>query len=89
MFGEADQFTGQEFERPARPPVGWLEQAVATSSACSLPDSFRFAPGRGSSLSAAAKLLSSKRRFVRYAVEPPEHVWIVTPQLQIGRAGMW
>jgi hypothetical protein len=24
MFGEADQFTGQEFERPARPPGGWL-----------------------------------------------------------------
>ena len=34
-------------------PAGGLEQAVATSSACSLPDSFRFAPGRGSSLSAA------------------------------------
>ena len=24
MFGEADQFTGQEFQRPARPPGGWL-----------------------------------------------------------------
>ncbi len=24
MFGGADQFTGQEFERRARPPGGWL-----------------------------------------------------------------
>jgi hypothetical protein len=34
-----------------------------------LPDSFRFAPGRGSSLSAAFKLPSTKRRFVRYDCE--------------------
>ena len=47
-------------------PAGGLEQAVATSGACSLPDSFRFAPGRGSSLSAAFKSPSTKRRFVRY-----------------------
>ncbi len=47
-FGEADQFTGQEFERSARPPGGWL------GTACSLPNSFRFAPDRGSSLSAQA-----------------------------------
>src|SRR6516165_10489858 len=52
-------------------PAGGLEQAVATSSACSLPDSFRFAPGRGSSVSAASKLPSTKRRLVRYTVEPP------------------
>src|SRR5271157_4274404 len=31
-------------------PAGGLEQAVATSRASSLPESLRFAPGRGSSL---------------------------------------
>jgi hypothetical protein len=31
----------------------------------------RSAPGRGSSLSAAARLPSTKRRLVRYTVEPP------------------
>src|SRR5262249_52612791 len=40
-------------------------------SASSLPESLRSAPGRGSSLSAASKLSSTKRRLVRYTVEPP------------------
>jgi len=48
-----------------------LEQAVATSSASSLPESLRSAPGRGSSLSAASRLSSTKRRLVRYTVDPP------------------
>jgi hypothetical protein len=52
-------------------PAGGFEQAVATSSASSSPDSFRSAPGRGSSLNAADKLPSTKRRLVRYTVEPP------------------
>src|SRR4249919_1333644 len=52
-------------------PAGGLEQAVATSKASSLPVSLRRAPGRGSSLSAAARLPSTKRRLVRYTVEPP------------------
>src|SRR5207248_502974 len=34
-------------------------------------DSLRLAPGRGSSLSAASRLPSTKRRLVRYTVEPP------------------
>ncbi len=51
-------------------PVGGLEQAVATSSASSLPLSLRCAPGRGSSLSAAARLPSTKRCLVRDTVEP-------------------
>ena len=38
-------------------PAGGLEQAVATSSASSLPVSLRSAPGRGSSLSAAPDCL--------------------------------
>src|SRR5207344_2573729 len=46
-------------------PSGGLEQAVATRSASSLPVSLRRAPGRGSSLSAAARLPSTKRRLVR------------------------
>src|SRR4249920_2943319 len=46
-------------------PAGGLEQAVATSKASSLPVSLRRAPGRGSSLSAAARLPSTKRRLVR------------------------
>ena len=46
-------------------PCGGLEQAVATSSASSLPESLRLAPGRGSSLSAASKFPSTKRRLVR------------------------
>src|SRR4029077_11626129 len=52
-------------------PAGGLEQAVATSKASSLPVSLRRAPGRGSSLSAAATLPSTKRRLVRYTVESP------------------
>src|SRR5262249_20385706 len=52
-------------------PAGGLEQAVATSKASSLPLSLRAAPGRGSSLSAASRLPSTKRRLVRYTVEPP------------------
>src|SRR5262249_20217804 len=52
-------------------PAGGLEQAVATSSASSVPLSLRAAPGRGSSLSAASRLPSTKRRLVRYTVEPP------------------
>ena len=46
-------------------PCGGLEQAVATSRASSLPESLRPAPGRGSSLSAASKFPSTKRRLVR------------------------
>src|SRR5262249_11580295 len=51
-------------------PSGGFEQAVATSSASSLPVSLRAAPGRGSSLSAASRLPSTKRRLVRYIVDP-------------------
>src|SRR5947199_358765 len=49
---------------------GGFAQAVATSSASSLPVSLRSAPGRGSSLSARSRLPSTKRRLVRYTVEP-------------------
>src|ERR1035437_7931306 len=52
-------------------PSGALEQAVATRRASSLPESLRPAPGRGSSLSAPSRLPSTKRRLVRYTVEPP------------------
>src|ERR1700704_2846362 len=52
-------------------PVGGLVQAVATSRASSLPLSLRAAPGRGSSLSAPSRLPSTKRRLVRYTVDPP------------------
>src|SRR5262249_32716604 len=52
-------------------PSGGLEQAVATSSASSLPESLRVAPGRGSSLSAKSRLPSTKRRLVRYTVDSP------------------
>src|SRR5882724_1063202 len=51
-------------------PSGGLAQAVATSRASSLPVSLRSAPGRGSSLSARFRLPSTKRRLVRYTVEP-------------------
>src|SRR5438067_10290246 len=51
-------------------PSGGLAQAVATSKASSLPVSLRSAPGRGSSLSARSRLPSTKRRLVRYTVEP-------------------
>src|SRR5664279_465505 len=52
-------------------PLGGFAQAVATSKASSLPESLRSAPGRGSSLSARSRLPSTKRRLVRYTVEPP------------------
>src|SRR5258705_5012893 len=51
-------------------PCGGVAQAVATSRASSLPVSLRSAPGRGSSLSARSRLPSTKRRLVRYTVEP-------------------
>src|ERR1700722_11632140 len=62
-------------------PSGGLAQAVATSMASSLPVSLRSAPGRGSSLSARSRLPSTKRRLVRYTVEPP------TPTLLLFVAG--
>src|ERR1700693_5489451 len=52
-------------------PSGGLEQAVATSRASSLPESLRDAPRRGSSLNASSGLPTTKRRLVRYTVEPP------------------
>jgi hypothetical protein len=45
-------------------------EAVATSRASSLPVSLRSAPGRGSSLSARSRFPSTKRRLVRYTVDP-------------------
>src|SRR6516165_9086945 len=51
-------------------PFGGAAQAVATSRASSLPVSLRSAPGRCSSLSARSRLPSTKRRLVRYTVEP-------------------
>src|SRR3954447_7564836 len=50
-------------------PSGGLEQAVATSSASSWPESLRAAPGRASSLSARSRLPSTKRCLVRRTVE--------------------
>src|SRR3954452_22699522 len=50
-------------------PSGAPEQAVATSSASSLPDSLRAAPGRGPSFNPASRLPSTKRRLVRCTVE--------------------
>src|SRR5689334_8431365 len=50
-------------------PSGGLEQAVATSSASSWPESLRAAPGRAPSLSARSRLPSTKRRLVRRTVE--------------------
>src|ERR1700730_18593046 len=52
-------------------PLGGSEQAVATSRASSLPESLRSAPGRGTSLSASSRLPTTKRRLVRYTVDPP------------------
>src|ERR1700675_3975439 len=52
-------------------PSGGFAQAVATGKASSLPVSLRSAPGRGSSLSARSRLPCTKRRLVRYTVEPP------------------
>src|SRR5207342_28089 len=59
-------------------PAGGLEQAVATSKASSLPVSLRRAPGRGSSLSAASRLPSTKRRLVRYTVDPPMPMFVAS-----------
>src|SRR3954469_19379424 len=50
-------------------PSGGPEQAVAISSASSLPDSLRAAPGRGPSFNPASRLPSTKRRLVRCTVE--------------------
>ena len=58
VLGQLDHLAGQQLQRPAARPAGGLEQAVATSSASSLPVSLRSAPGRGSSLSAGSRLPS-------------------------------
>src|SRR6195256_5761254 len=67
-------------------PSGGLAQAVATNRASSLPVSLRSAPGRGSSLSARSRLPSTKRRLVRYTVEPPTAT--VRGNLVIAAAGI-
>jgi hypothetical protein len=69
MLRELDHRASQQRVQRAR-PSGGFEQAVATSNASSLQVSLRAAPGRGSSLSAASRLPSTKRRLVRYIVEP-------------------
>src|ERR1700751_5204310 len=71
VFGEFDHRACQQLKRPAGTALWGLAQAVATSKASSLPVSLRSAPGRGSSLSARSRLPSTKRRLVRYTVEPP------------------
>src|ERR1700732_702714 len=71
VFGELDHRACSSSSVQRARPSGGLVQAVATSKASSLPVSLRFAPGRGSSLSARSKLPSTKRRLVRYTVEPP------------------
>ena len=71
VIGELDHRVGQQLQRPAGAARRRLAQAVATSRASSLPVSFRSAPGRCSSLSARSRLPSTKRRLVRYTVEPP------------------
>jgi DNA polymerase III epsilon subunit-like protein len=60
-----------DVDRKRARPLGGFAQAVATSKASSLPESLRSAPGRGSSFSARSRLPSTKRRLVRYTVEPP------------------
>src|SRR4051812_1627548 len=71
VFGELDHRTASRSRVQRARPSGGLAQAVATSRASSLTVSLRFAPGRGSSLSARSRLPSTKRRLIRYAVEPP------------------
>src|SRR3979409_1820340 len=71
VIGKLDHRPGQKLQRPAGATPGGLAQAVATNRASSLPVSLRSAPGRGSSLSARSRLPSTKRRLVRYTVEPP------------------
>jgi len=51
-------------------PAGGLEQVVATSRALSARE-LALRAGCGSSLSARSRLPSTKRRLVRYTVEPP------------------
>jgi hypothetical protein len=57
-------------------PKGGFEQAVATNKASSLSESLRHPPGRGSSLSAASRLPSTKRRLVRYTVDAPAPMFV-------------
>jgi hypothetical protein len=65
-------------------PVGGAEQATATRRASSLALSFRGAPGRGVSLSARARLSSTKWCFVRYTVD------VLTPMsAAIRSSGTW
>src|SRR6201988_3545691 len=56
-------------------PAGGSEQAVATSTPVSRPDSRRAATGRGSSKSARSRLPSTKRRLVRHTVEALTATW--------------
>ena len=54
-----------------RPPCGSVGTGGGDQRASSSPESFRFAPGRGCSPGAAGRLPSTKRRIVRYSVDPP------------------
>ena len=65
VLGEPDHSPANSSSVQRARPCGGLEQAVATSRASSLPESLRLAPGRGSSLSAASRLPSTKRCLVR------------------------
>lgn len=86
MLGKLEHRACQQLKRPAgaalrRTGAGgrhqqgfdlkpWRKDMWCIPQVSSLPVILRSAPGRGSSLSARSRLPSTKRRLVRYTVEP-------------------
>ena len=65
MFGEPDDLTRQLLQGPTGAALRWLGTGGRDQQGFLFAQSLRLAPGRGSSLSAASRLPSTKRCLVR------------------------
>ncbi len=68
---QPDHRAGQKIECPALASLRRTGTGGRDQQRRFLPDSLRGAPGRVSSLSASSRLPCTKRRLVRYTVDPP------------------
>src|SRR5216683_3597106 len=71
MLGQLDHLAGQQFQGPARPPGRRLGVGGRHQERLFLARELAPRAGPRPSLSAAARLPSTKRRLVRYTVESP------------------
>src|ERR1700687_1718270 len=77
MLGERDHRPGQQLQRPAPAALGRVgaggrhQQRLLLARELAFRAGARLLAERGSSLSAASSFSSTKRRLVRYTVDPP------------------